>query len=167
MCYIRYRRSETVKNVLKFSVLTLGVIAMAGCGAKEDYTLKCTLEQNDVINNYKTSSTYEITTDGEIAKKVKTTEIITSENEPFLDTVEENLHETYNSMNEAYGGYTIDITKEDGKITSVVEIDYTTLDIESLLEDQPSMKSYANDKNQMTLEGIKGIYTAMGATCEE
>ncbi len=156
-----------MKNVLKFSVLTLGVISMVGCGAKEDYSVKCTMESNDVINNYSTSSIYEIITDGEIVKKVKTTETVISENETFLDLMEEQLSQNYEKMDESYGGYTTNISKNGNKVVSEVEIDYEHMDVESLLEDQPSMKNYANDNNQLTLEGVKTIYKAMGATCEE
>lgn len=156
-----------MKNIIKFSVLAFGIIIMTGCGTKEDYTLKCILEQNNLINNYKISSTYEIITDGKIVKKVKTTETVISENQDFLDAMESTLRESYNNMNEAYGGYTVDIKNEDGEISSLIEIDYTTMNIGAMLEAEPSMQNYANDKNQMTLEGVKQIYIAQGATCEE
>ena len=39
--------------------------------------------------------------------------------------------------------------------------------MEKLAKDQSSMKNYMNDKNEITLEGIKALYKAMGATCEE
>lgn len=81
--------------------------------------------------------------------------------------MEEQLSQNYEKMDESYGGYTTNISKNGNKVVSEVEIDYEHMDVESLLEDQPSMKNYANDNNQLTLEGVKTIYKAMGATCEE
>ena len=70
-------------------------------------------------------------------------------------------------MNNEYGGYDFKITNENGTLTAITKIDYTKLDMEKLAKDQSSMKNYMNDKNEITLEGIKALYKAMGATCEK
>lgn len=156
-----------MKKALKIGVAILAVILMVGCGTTEDYVLKCTLQQNDVINHYKISSTYEITTDGKIAKKVKTTEVVTSEEKLILDGFEQTLRQTYDAANEAYGGYTVNIIRGEDNVTSEVEIDYSVINMEQFLEDQPAMKNYTNDQKQLTLAGVKAMYTTMGATCED
>ena len=155
-----------MKKSLALVSLVICAILVSGCQEKEDYVVKCTLSQNNVLGNYQIESTYEITTDGKIAKRVKTIETITSENDVFLDSMNTTLKTTYETMNNAYGGYVFDVYQEDGKVVSTVSIDYTSLNLDKLLTDQPTMKSYANEANQLTLEGIKSMYTAMGATCE-
>ena len=150
-----------MKNVLKFSVLTLGVISMVGCGAKEDYSVKCTMESNDVINNYSTSSIYEIITDGEIVKKVKTTETVISENETFLDLMEEQLSQNYEKMDESYGGYTTNISKNGNKVGSEVETDY---------EHMPAPAHVKRRTHQYAaspqLSGNQHLYNHEGTSCE-
>ena len=155
-----------MKKYLALVSLVICVMLVSGCQEKEDYVVKCTLSQNNVLGNYQIESTYEITTDGKIAKSVKTVETITSENDVFLDSMNTTLKTTYETMNNTYGGYVFDVYQEDGKVVSIVSIDYTALNLDKLLTDQPTMKNYANEANQLTLEGIKSMYTAMGATCE-
>ena len=155
-----------MKKYLALVSLVICVMLVSGCQEKEDYVVKCALSQNNVLGNYQIESTYEITTDGKIVKSVKTVETITSENDVFLDSMNTTLKTTYETMNNAYGGYVFDVYQEDGKVVSIVSIDYTALNLDKLLTDQPTMKNYANEANQLTLEGIKSMYTAMGATCE-
>ena len=155
-----------MKKYLPLGLLLICMLVVSGCQEKKDYVVKCTLSQNNVLGNYQIESTYEITTDGKIAKSVKTVEVITSENETLLNTMSETLNTTYETMNEAYGGYVFDVDQETGKVVSTVTIDYTALDLEKLLSDQPSMKNYTNEDNQLTLEGLQNMYTTMGATCE-
>lgn len=155
-----------MKKYLPLGLLLICMLVVSGCQEKKDYVVKCTLSQNNVLGNYQIESTYEITTDGKIAKSVKTVEVVTSENETLLNTMSETLNTTYETMNEAYGGYVFDVDQETGKVVSTVTIDYTALDLEKLLSDQPSMKNYTNEDNQLTLEGLQNMYTTMGATCE-
>lgn len=155
-----------MKKYLPLGLLLICMLVVSGCQEKKDYVVKCTLSQNNVLGNYQIESTYEITTDGKIAKSVKTVEVVTSENETLLNTMSETLNTTYETMNEAYGGYVFDVDQETGKVISTVNIDYTALDLEKLLSDQPSMKNYTNEDNQLTLEGLQNMYTTMGATCE-
>lgn len=156
-----------MKKIFKISSVLLLALILVGCAAKEDKVIKCTLSSKDAINGYELSSTYEITTDGTIVKSVKSTEIVTSDNESLLSSFETTLKSSYEKMNETYGGYDINITNKDGKVTSITNIDYQKLNLEQLLKDQPSMKNAANSKNQLTLNGVKSIYQSLGATCEE
>ena len=68
-------------------------------------------------------------------------------------------------MNKNYGGYTYSVNKTSEGLTSEATIDYEHVDIKKLVEDQPTMKSYVKD-NKITVEGIKAMYTQMGATCD-
>lgn len=73
------------------------------------------------------------------------------------------VNNTYTKMNESYGGYTYSVNKTSQGLTSKTSIDYEQVDIKKLVEDQPTMKSYVKD-NKITIEGIKAMYTQMGAT---
>ena len=81
-----------------------------------------------------------------------------------MDYFENYLNTTYQTFDDTYGGYTYKVTKEDGKVTSDVTIDYNEMDIEQYVEDQPSLKTYVED-NKILKDGLISIYEDMGATC--
>ncbi len=148
---------------------------LTGCGeeTKEDViqevpkqaTVHCELSSRDVINGYETTAEYTIYYTGDYVDKVDTVETIISDSTEILDTMEAYINTTYDSMNNAYGGYTYEVKKEDGKVISNVEIDYTEMDLDRYVTDQPLMTNYVKD-GKFLLDGIVEIYEATGATCE-
>ncbi len=140
------------------------VLLLTGCGEKKG-TISCTLSSNDAVNGYKLDAEYTIHYKGDNAEYVESKEVISSDSEDTLATFESSFNSTYNTMNSTYGGYTINITNENGKVTSNIKIDYTKMDLEKLVQDQPAMKLYVKDK-KMSKEGLQATYEAMGATCK-
>ncbi len=117
------------------------------------------------MNGYETTSKFAIYYTGDYVDKVETVETVTSESEDFLDNMEEYINSTYDAMNSAYGGYSYEVIREDGSIVSNVVIDYSKMDLELYITDQPTMSNYVeNDK--FLVEGIVDIYEEAGATCE-
>jgi len=151
-------------------LLPILAITLTGCfNTKTDEltekSISCTLSTNDVVNGYQLNSTYKINYTGDFVKSVETEEVVTSENETIIDTFEETLNNTYKKTNEAYGGYDYKVTRETGKVTSKVFIDYSKMNLEQFIKDQPSLSSYSKD-NKLLVEGIKQMYTSLGAKCE-
>ena len=140
------------------------LLCLTGC-SEETGQVVCTLSSKDAINEYELVSEYKINYKGDFVESVETTETVTSESEDILNTFESTLNETYKKMNDVYGGYTYEVTKEKGKVVSNVEIDYNTMDVEQLVKDQPTFKSYVED-NKLSVEGLKTIYESTGATCQ-
>ena len=159
------------KGLFLLSLLFL----LTGCGeeTKEDViqevpkqaTVHCELSSRDVINGYETTAEYTIYYTGDYVDKVDTVETIISDSTEILDTMEAYINTTYDSMNNAYGGYTYEVKKEDGKVISNVEIDYTEMDLDRYVTDQSLMTNYVKD-GKFLLDGIVEIYEATGATCE-
>ena len=159
------------KGLFLLSLLFL----LTGCGeeTKEDViqevpkqaTVHCELSSRDVINGYETTAEYTIYYTGDYVDKVDTVETIISDSTEILDTMEAYINTTYDSMNDAYGGYTYEVKKEDGKVISNVEIDYTEMDLDQYVTDQPLMANYVKD-GKFLLDGIVEIYEDTGATCE-
>ncbi len=145
-------------------LLPVMLILLTGCGAKEG-TIKCTLSSKDAVNGYSLESEYNINYKGDYVEKVDTVEKVTSESEEILDTFKTTLNDTYSKMNDTYGGYDYNVTKDGDTVTSKVTIDYSKMDIEQFVKDQPSLKSYVDD-NKLKVDGIKDLYKTMGATCE-
>ncbi len=143
-------------------ILSVVFLALTGCG-KKSASISCTMDKD--LGSYKLESTYKINYTGKTVDSVETVEKVTSSNSTVLDTFEKTLKETYENANNKYGGYTIDVKKSDSEVVSTVKIDYSVMDVEQFAKDEPSIKGYI-DGNKLTVDGLKAIYTAMGATCK-
>lgn len=150
------------------SIVLLGGVALlfSGCGKEEEKLMTCTLTQKDVVNNYELNSTYEVNYQGDVVKNVTSKEEITSSDTTVLSNFETQLKEIYQTMDDNYGGYDINVTNDGAKVTSIVKINYQKLDLKKLIEDNSAMKNYVNKNNQLTVNGIKTMYQAQGISCK-
>lgn len=146
---------------MKKLVLFVCLLMLCGCGSK---TMKC--ESTSKQEKYTINSSYTVHSGGGIVKKVESVETVESKDEEFLKTVEDNFNKQYKYNSETYGGYDYKVTNKDGKVVSTVTINYKKMDLEKFIKDNQAMKSYANDKNKITLDGLKKMYESMGAKCE-
>ena len=152
------------------------LVLLTGCGNEEkndvtpevpkQKTMHCESSTRDVVNGYETTSEYTIYYTGDYVDKVETVETVTSESEEFLDNMEDYVNSTYEATNNAYGGYTYEVIREDGSVVSNVTIDYSKMNLEQYVTDQPTMSDYVKD-GKFLVEGIVSIYEDAGATCEE
>ena len=151
---------------MKKYLLLLIVFFVIGCGKNDTLkTATCTLSSNDVVNGYKTTANYEINYKNDVVESVKTVETVESENSDLLKTMEDYLNTTYSTMNNNYGGYTFNVINKDNKVVSTTTIDYNKMNIEKFVSENTVLKPYVKN-NKLTLEGIKTLYTSVGAICE-
>ncbi len=148
----------------KFLILFICLFIVSGCDKQE--VVNCSLSSKNVITGYDLESNYKIIYKGDYALSVETEEIITSESSDVLDYFEEELNNSYNSLNEAYGGYEINITRDNNKLTSKVTIDYSKMNVEQYVTDVPALKEYT-DNNKLLKDGIISLYESLGATCDK
>lgn len=145
----------------------LSIFLLSGCGNnKEVLVTKCVSSQNNLQAGYTLKSEYTIYSQKGTVNKVESVETITSTSESILDYFENFLTTNYEQANKTYGGYTNKIVKNDDGLVSKTTIDYKSMDMEKYVEDNSVMKNYVNNKNELTLEGIKAAYKSLGATCE-
>ena len=157
-----------MKKCFKYLFIFGFILLIAGCTNNDkEVVRKCTLTSDQSASGYKLNSTYEIHAKGNTVNSVVTEEVVTSSNTEILTYFENQLNTTYNTANETYGGYTIDIKKDTDKLTSKVTIDYTKLDMAKFVKDNSGMKAYVNSNNKLTLDGATKIYESLGATCEK
>ena len=116
-----------MKKFAKVLVVFIGIIFLAGCN--KNTVTKCTLDSDQSANGYTLSSEYLIYATGSVVNSVKTTEVVTSDNETILNYFEKTLNSQYEATNKSYGGYKFDIKKEDNKVTSNVTIDYNKMNL--------------------------------------
>lgn len=154
------------KIVCGMIVLCGMTLLLSGCGKETAQTMTCTLTQKDVVNQYELDATYVVNYKNDLVTDVETTEIVTSDDTTVLDSFEQQLKQIYQAMQDSYGGYDINIQNDGQKVTSIVKIDYQKLNFDQLIEDNSAMKNYVNDKNQLTLDGIKTMYQSQGISCE-
>lgn len=140
------------------------LVFLTGCNTKTG-SINCTLSARDVVNGYGLESNYKINYTGKYVDSANTYEVVTSNIDSIIDNFEKTLNASYSAVANAYGGYTYEIIKEEGKIISVVDIDYKKMNLEQYVEDQPTLKSYVKD-GKLLVEGLKSLYESMGATCE-
>lgn len=158
-----------VKKYVRILVLVIAVVLVSGCGNKvndKEIVKTCKSTASDVASGYKVESEYKVYAKGDVVEKVETTEIVTSDDEELLDYFEEYLEDTYESTNEVYGGYTNNVTNENGKVISTTTIDYNVMNIEQYVKDNTAMTNYVNSNNEILLEGILNLYEGLGAVCE-
>lgn len=156
-----------MKKGFKILFISLFVFLLAGCEKNKEVVTKCELTSNQAASGYSLDSTYEIYSKGGVVNKVKTKEVVTSDQEDVLTYFETYLNESYETASDTYGGYTYKVTKSDDKISSDVTIDYNKMDLDKFVSDNSSMKAYVNKDNKITLEGVTKIYESLGATCED
>lgn len=159
-----------MKRFLKLFVALLVVILLCGCGLKneDERTIKCSGSQKDLSRGYEIKSEYNIYAKGKLVDKVKTKEMVTSDNESILSYFETTLNSTYEKYDNEYGGYKYQVTREGNTVTSDVEIDYSIMDMKKFIQDNTIAKSYVDEDNsKFTVEGLKRMYKSAGATCED
>ena len=126
-------------------------------GCEKEGQISCNVHTKDVINGYELDANYVINYKGNYAITVESKEIITSNNEGILSYFNETANNTFKTTNDTYGGYTYKITKENDKVISNVTINYSQMDLDKLVKDQPRYKSFVkNDK--MLVDGLINIY---------
>ena len=155
-----------MKKLQGFLIISFICLFLLGCTSTKEEKMVCSLNTNDVVNKYELNATYTVTYVGKIVKNVDNKEIVTSNEQSILDYFENALETSYLTANETYGGYNYTVDRTSNTVTGAVKIDYTIMDLNKFVKDQPSLKSYVNSKNEMTIEGLKSLYTTLGATCK-
>ena len=155
-----------MKKTIKYLVVLGLFVLLCGCdmfSGEKSFVCTSSSKQTD----YTLTSTYKVFYKGDAVSKVETVESVESSDESKLKTVETSVAELYKNNNEKYGGYDYKVVNKNGKLTATVVIDYSKMNLDKYVEDNPAMKSYVNDKNQITKEGIIKLYKALGAACDE
>lgn len=155
-----------MKKFVKLTFAFMLVVLLTGCLGKDKVT-KCTLKSDQSASGYKITSEYNVYSSKDEVNKVVTTETVESKNNTILAYFEKQLKSQYKANNDSYGGYKYEITNKDGKVVSKVTIDYSKMNLNKFVKDNPAMKSFVNKSNKITVKGIKSMYQSMGATCEK
>lgn len=144
-------------------LIPLFALLLVGCGKSNTEKLVCTLERT--TQGVEIKMTYTLEHDGTYVSGVRFYEEYATDDSALLETVKKQVEDQYNSLNDKYGGYTIDITTNGNRIISDVRINYNKMNLDQLLKDNPSLSSYIED-GKMLLSKMKSQYDAVGLTCK-
>ncbi len=132
-----------------------------GCGANKTMTCTRTLNQNGMAIDLK----YEVEYSGDKVKKVKSTEKVTSDSQAVLDTYKSTIESTYAPYKDIEY-YDYNVTIDGDTLTSVADINYEKIDTDKMIE-VDSANSQLIKNGKVSLEDLKSVYEAVGATCEK
>ena len=161
-------------------LIPLFAFLLTGCGSSNTEKLVCTMERTTQGVTIKMNYTLEH--DGTYVSGVRFYEEYSledvlnileydSSNETNknalsrIKTVKEQVEQTYTSLDQQYGGYTIDIKTTDNTIVADVKIDYTKMNLDQLIKDNPTLSSYV-ENGKMLLSKMKSQYDATGLECK-
>lgn len=156
-----------MKKIIKCLALFLFVLVISGCNSKLSYKESvCTLENDQSKSDYKAQTTYKIYSKNDIVKKVYSKETLKSNSKEILDYFKNLYEKQYDAQNKNYGGYKYSIKIDGNNLISDITIDYTKLDLDKFIKDNSAMKSYVNEENKLTVDGIIKMYESLGASCK-
>lgn len=108
--------------------------------------------------------TYEVTYTDLYVDKIHTVEKLMSENVAYLNLYKQKVEEGYSSYKDLEY-YNYDITIKDGVLTSVVDIDYSKIDTNKMIEIDPNNATLIKD-GKIKVSDMKILYHSTGAVCD-
>jgi len=151
------------KSILIFAMVSL-LCFVSGCKNEKDGLISCELKQNDVVSGFQTESIYDIKYTGQYVDYIMIEQKLIFENESLIELYKKTLNDSYQTLNDNYGGYTIDINSEGKELILKVKMDFANMNVEQYAKDQPIYQNYLKN-NKFTKIGIQKIYESLGATC--
>lgn len=149
----------------KFLLVVMGIciFLITGCGTEEDKIMKCSHTINQ--SNIRMDLSYNITYNGDYVIKVKSKEKIVSNDVTTLNTYKEQLENTTASFKDIKH-YNHTITIDGNTLISSINIDYSKVDTDKLIEIDSSMKQIIKD-GKILVSDIESLYGQLGITCKK
>lgn len=153
---------KKVKNLCLLIIISL----LSGCESNEQIITECSLIKENNNFKYNLQTEYKIYSEKDIVNKIEINETISSNSSAIISYFENYFTSSYNFNNTIYGGYKNKIVNENDKLKSITTINFNEMNLEKYVEDNSSFKEYFTKDNKLTLEGVKAIYTNLGAICK-
>ena len=154
-----------MKKLAKLSiVLFAGLLVFTGCGKEEEVkTLRCT-KTGEATTGVEADLTYEVTYKGDYVQKVHTVEKLKSDNEEYLNQYKELVEAGYEDYKDVkYYDYSVEV--KNGVLTSTVDIDYSKIDTDKMIEINSGNAALIKD-GKVKVDDMKTLYETVGATCK-
>lgn len=140
------------------------VLLITGCG-KQEY-IKCTIDINNIEENYVLNGTYKVYYDNKYVTKIEKKETYSSSKEEILDYFEEKENLEYKRLSDFYGGYEYNIKRDTEAVKINSNINMKLIDAKKMVKNNDLDKDYVIN-NKLTITGAKYLYLSKGAVCED
>ena len=150
-------------------LIPLLLLMLTGCDSHENKT-QTICEGTLSDDEYSLYMYYTINHDSEYVNNLLISEVYAVENIDLIEDYYNSIKETYESENELYGGYTINVSIEKGidgydQIEAKILIDYTKIDVDKIKKTNEFMRSLF-DGNKLSLDKVVNYYENAGLSCE-
>ena len=156
------------KRYLFLAIVMVGVFLITGCSSKSKdivnngNVMTCTRSVNK--NGMKTSLNYKVYYEGDDVTRIKSEESIQMENNQSLKGYKEQIEKVYEPYkNVKFYNYNIAI--RGNKLISKVDINYSKIDTNKLIEIDKANSQIIND-GKIKVSSVKSLYENLGATCK-
>lgn len=156
------------KRYLFLAIVMVGVFLITGCSSKSKdivnngNVMTCTRSVNK--NGMKTSLNYKVYYEGDDVTRIKSEESIQMENNQSLKGYKEQIEKVYEPYkNVKFYNYNIAI--RGNKLISKVDINYSKIDTNKLIEIDKANSQIIND-GKIKVSSVKSLYEKLGATCK-
>lgn len=144
-------------------VMCICIFLITGCGSEKEKVMKCSRTINQ--SNIKMDLSYNVTYKGDYVTKVKSEEKIITDDSTTLNTYKEQLESTTESFKDIKY-YDHNITIDGDTLVSTINIDYSKIDTDKLIEIDSSMNQLIKD-GKVSVSDIESLYNQLGITCEK
>ena len=138
------------------------LLLLTGCFGGNKKTV-CTLTKE--ADGLKISVEYTLNHDDKYISNVVFDETYEASDKDTADYYENYVKELYEGAKEKYGGYEVDIQRDNLTIKALIKINYEKVDMTKLLEDTPDLTSFVED-NKMLYDKMTSYYNLAGLTCK-
>lgn len=156
------------KRYLFLAIVMVGVFLITGCSSKSNdivnngNVMTCTRSVNK--NGMKTSLNYKVYYEGDDVTRIKSEESIQMENNQSLKGYKEQIEKVYEPYkNVKFYNYNIAI--RGNKLISKVDINYSKIDTNKLIEIDKANSQIITD-GKIKVSSVKSLYEKLGATCK-
>lgn len=156
------------KRYLFLAIVMVGMFLITGCSSKSKdivnngNVMTCTRSVNK--NGMKTSLNYKVYYEGDDVTRIKSEESIQMENNQSLKGYKEQIEKVYEPYkNVKFYNYNIAI--RGNKLISKVDINYSKIDTNKLIEIDKANSQIITD-GKIKVSSVKSLYEKLGATCK-
>ena len=138
------------------------LIFLTGCGGSGKKMI-CTISTTS--NGIELKADYTIKHDGKYAQSAEFHEEYTPQDSSLLGQLETLIKQTYESANNNFGGYKINVKTSGSKVVADVTVDYEKMDLQKAIQSSEDVKSFVED-GKMSVDKMKSTYESIGYTCK-
>ena len=119
--------------------------------------------QQEISDGIEANFRYEITSKNNNVLSLVSTETIETSDIEYLESAKKSMEDTH-SIYKDIKYYEYEITVEDNKLVSTVDIDYSKIDIDKLISIDKANENIVVD-GKVNLNYLKNMYESLGSVC--